>query len=648
MDLSKIFGRKKENSQAPAGGGMIPEIATPPVAARNDESKVIDLAAIREAYQELQRYKEGKKNLEERVIANEQWYKLRHWDYIRGKEQRVTEPASGWLFNSIATKHADMMDNYPMANILPREAGDKEEAEKLTAIIPVVMEQADFEQVYSDSCDAKLRGGTGVVGVFWNQQKLNGLGDIDIREMDILNLFWEPGVTDIQQSRYFFSLELQDNEYLELKYPQLKGKLSGETATVSKYIYDDTVTTNGKSLVVDWYYKKLQGGRTVLHYCKFAGDTVLYASENDEKYRDRGWYDHGLYPFVFDPMFRVKGSPCGFGYIDLAKSAQEYIDKSNQAMLQSLLVNARPRYFIRSDGAVNEKEFADLSKDFIHVDGNLGQDSVMPVQGKDLQGNYITLVQNKIDELKEITGNRDISNGGTTSGVTAASAIAAMQEAGSKLSRDANKASFRVYRKVVYMVIELIRQFYDLQRCFRIQGAKGQEEFVNFSNAGIKAQSQGTGMGLEETFRLPMFDIEVAVQKQSAYSKLSQNELAIQFYNSGFFDPARAEQALACLEFMDFDRKQFVIDKINKSQTLMGMLQQSQQRCMQLAEMVDMLSGKTNLAGALAVEGGGMAAGAAGPVQMSEAGAQALGAEAGEAENTRKARQRVAESTSPG
>ena len=40
---------------------------------------------------------------------------------------------------------------------------------------------------------------------------------------------------------------------------------------------------------------------------------------------------------------------------------------------------------------------------------------------------------------------------------------------------------------------------------------------------------------------------------------MSQNELAIQFFNAGFFDPARAQQALLCLDMMDFDRKNLVI-----------------------------------------------------------------------------------------
>ena len=666
MDLSKIFGRKKENSQAPVGGGMTPEIATGhlPVAMTGKAdgvvdgfqvlSEVIGKEEIQKAQLTLQRYKRGKVNLEQRIVQNEQWYKLRHWECLRngkngeGTEKQV-EPVSGWLFNAIANKHADAMDNFPAPNVLPREEGDKAEAEMLTSIIPVILQQNDFEEVYDNVWDYKLKAGTGVYGVFWDKEKLNGLGDIAITKVDIINLFWESGITDIQRSRNLFHVKLQDNDQLLSQYPQLEGKLNDSGGTdIAKYIYDDDVDTTNKSLVVDWYYKKLQGGKTVLHFCKYVNDVVLFATENDPQFADKGWYDHGMYPFVFDPLFSVEGTPCGFGYIDVGKSAQEYIDRGNQAIMQNMLANAKPRYFIREDGAVNEAEYADLNKDFIHVDGNLGQDSIVPVQGKPLNSIYVQVVDKKIDELKEVTGNRDISTGGTSSGVTAASAIAAMQEAGSKLSRDGNKSAYRAFRRVCILVIELIRQFYDLPRCFRVMGEGGAARYVQYSNQNIKMQHQGNDFGQDMGYRLPLFDIEVTAQKQSAYSKLSQNELAIQLYNAGFFNPQMADQALACLDVMDFDRKQFVIEKVQTNQTLLQMLQQSQQRIMQLAQMVDMLSGKTNLAGALMAEGGmQLPAGGVGPVQVSKEGAQALGAESVEAENVKKAKQRVAESTDP-
>ena len=613
-------------------------------------AQVIGREQIQAAQLTLQKYKEGKANLERRIVENEQWYKLRHWECMRKAETNQVEPSSGWLFNAIANKHADAMDNYPSPNVLPREEGDKGEAEMLSSIIPVILEQNDFEETYDNVWDYKLKAGTGIYGVFWDKEKLNGLGDISIRKVDIINLFWESGITDIQKSRNLFYVELCDNDLLLGAYPQLEGKLGNSTMDISKYIYDDSVDTNNKSAVVDWYYKKRNAeGKIVLHYCKYVNDVVLFATENEPETYPNGWYDHGLYPFVFDPLFSVEGTPCGFGYIDVGKSAQEYIDRGNQAIMQNMLTNAKPRHFIRGDGAVNEEEYADLSKDFIHVDGNLGQDSIIPVQGKPLNDIYVAVITNKVDELKEVTGNRDISTGGTTSGVTAASAIAAMQEAGSKLSRDASKSAYRAFRKVCLMVIELIRQFYDLPRCFRIMGENGAQRFVQYSNAGITPQFQGIEMGVDMGYRTPLFDIEITAQKQSPYSKMSQNELALQFYQAGFFNPQMADQALACLDMMDFDRKQFIMQKIAQNGGMYQQMLMMQQQMLQLAQIVDQTKG-TNLAEQIAagITGGTAPApmGGGDPAQVDET--EALGgSEKSEATNTKKARQRVAESTSP-
>ena len=592
---------------------------------------------LRQANLTLQKYKEGKANLEQRVIDNEEWYRLRHWECMRGKKKQQVEPVSAWLLNAIANKHADAMDNYPAPNILPREKADVEEARRLSDIVPVVLEQTGYEGTYSEGWWDKLIGGTAIYGVFWDSGKLNGLGDIAVEPVDVLNLFWEPGITNIQDSANVFHLSLADNKALESSYPQLSGNLGGSTLDISKYVYDDTVDTSGKSVVVDWYYKKQVGQTTVLHFCKYVNDTVLYATENDETMAQRGWYDHGKYPFVFDPLFRIKGTPCGFGYIDIGKGAQEYIDRGDQAVMQNMLSNAKPRYFIRSDGSVNEAEYGDMTKDFVHTDGNLGQDSILPIAGKGLSSIYLNVLDRKVEELKETTGNRDVSTGGSASGVTAASAIAAMQEAGSKLSRDSNKAAYRAFREIVLLVVELIRQFYDLPRQFRIIGANGEQSFISYTNAGLLPQAQGNDFGVDMGYRVPLFDIEIAAEKASPYSKLSQNELALQFFGAGFFNPQLTDQALACLEMMDFDGKDRMMQRIAQNGTLYQQLMQARQQAVAMAQAVDMQMG-TNYAGQILSGAQGQAQ--PGRVQKPET-------TGGESSVTRNAREEAASRAEP-
>lgn len=546
---------------------------------------------IAEATARLKKYKEGKANLEAKIIENEQWWKLRHWDYIRNKtEQDKNEPASAWLFNSIANKHADAMDNYPEPCVLPRAVDDDETAKQLSSVLPVILEQNDYEQVYNDVWWYKLKQGTGVKGIFWDNSKLNGLGDITIKKIDLLNVFWQPGETDIQKSKDFFCVDLVDNEVLNRRYPEahIQGNGSGE---VSKYVYDDHIDKTNKSLVIDWYYKRTEtdaDGRMSekVHYVKYVNDYIIYASENDPEYALRGFYDHGKYPFVFDTLFPVEGSPAGFGYIDVMKNCQMYIDKMDKGILENCLVASKPRWLVKDSCSINEEEFADLNKSFVHVAGNLNDDNVKQITPPKLDSIVPTVRNNKIEELKETSGNRDFSQGSTASGVTAASAISALMEAGSKLSRDMLKSAYRAFQNECYLVIELIRQFYTEPRCFRITGEMGKQEFVQFDNRGIAPQALGNDFGIALGERLPVFDVTVTASKKSTYSKMAQNELALQFYQLRFFDPQQADQAITCLEMMDFDSKDKIMQKIQSNGTMYQQLMMMSQQLMQLSTIV--------------------------------------------------------------
>lgn len=524
---------------------------------------------VRRAADILRRYHAGKRQLEQRIIDNEQFWKLRHWQQMektgRGGNPADPQPTSGWLVNCILSKHADAMDCYPEPTVLPREPGDREEAGKLTRILPVILKKNGFKRTYSSAWWYKLKSGCAVYGVFWDAGKLNGLGDISIRRMDLLNLFWEPGVTDIQDSPHFFSTELQDREALEERYPQAKGKADRGGWTLSRYLYDDAVDTSGKVLVVDWYYHTRENGRRVLQYCKFVGDTVLYATENDPDMRNRGWYDHGGYPFVFDVLFPEEGTPTGYGYVDLCKSPQKQIDLMNQAILKNTLASATPRFFVRSDGAVNENEYADWTRPFVHTNGNLGSDSIAPIQTAGLDSVYVAILQSKIAEMKETAGNRDVANGGTAGGVTAATAIAALQEAGGKLSRNMIDDGYEAFSDVVTLCIELIRQFYSLPRQFRLLGVMGQEEFVSYDSRGL--QPQAVDDGVVSGYRVPEFDLEVSAQDENPYKTMEYNQLALQLFQMGFFRADMADQALRCLELMDFKNKDRLMSSILRGQT---------------------------------------------------------------------------------
>ncbi|HAV89742.1 MAG TPA: hypothetical protein DCW44_00470 [Eubacterium sp.] len=574
---------------------------------------VVTKETILKANGVLERYKEGKASLENRIKENEQWWRQRHWDIMVAKDEagnpNEIKPTSAWLFNCMMAKYSDYMESYPMPNILPRAADDEKEAKRLSEIIPVILEQANFEKTYSDEQWYKLKTGTSVYGVFWNGTKNNGLGDIDIKKIELLNLYWEPGIHDIQESSNVFLLSLVNRESINASYPELVNVTLPNGTELSDYQHDDPIDNSDKVLVVEWYYKKVNSqGNVILHYCKYTGDYVLYASENMEEYKEVGYYNHALYPFVFETMFPIESSICGLSYIDICKEPQKYIDRLNQVALKLALLS-KPRAIVRDDVGLNQEEFTDAENDLLHANGNLNDDNFRWCPIPEFNSALLSLMDAKINEMKDTTGNTDVSNGsGVPSGITAASAIAAMQEAAGKTSRSQIKTSWRSYKDIIYIVIELIRQFYNEPRQFRIMGDDGQMNFVDYDNSKIAPQAQGVDFEMDMGFRLPLFDIEVSIQKNTTYNRMEQNELAINFYNMGLFNPQMSDQALACLDIMDFDHKDKVIEKVQANGTMFEQLQQMQMQIAQLSALLAQATGgEINPMGEAAMNGAAIA-----------------------------------------
>lgn len=562
-----------------------------------EERKAIGTEEIRKATETLIKYKAGKANYDRTMVENEEWFRGRYWPLIRGKqpdEEVKPQPVSNYLFSMIAAKHGDMMDSFPQADVLPRAEDDEETAETLKEVIPVLLERNDYEAVYDQCAWDRVKHGTSCCGVFWDPDAEDGLGDVRITRADLLSLFWQPGVTDIQKSRNLFYVDLVDNEVLEERYPELEGKLGGALITTERYLYDDTVDTTDKTSVIDWYYKRRMGSKTVLHYCKYVNDTVLFASENEEQYKD-GWYQDGKYPFVLSPLYPMEGTPCGFGLVSLAKDQQIYIDALDQNILLCAELSSNPRYWASEAAGVNLEEFKDLSQRIVTVQGTIDESRLRPIDTQPIPASVVNLRDIKITEMKEITNNRDFQQGQTSSGVNAASAIAALQEAGNKNSRDIIKGEYRAFQTICYMVIERLRQFYTMPRLFRVTDAQGATKYMQLGNEqlqGVPLPESYPGQNAREGIktRKPIFDIEIVAEKKNPYSVLTNTQTAQELFAAGFFAPANAQASLAALEMMEADwvpgvRK--VIQQNDQTNQMMVQMQAQLQAAQQTIAMAD-------------------------------------------------------------
>ena len=536
------------------------------------------------ALSEFNKYKGEKNVLNQRVRENDFWYKARYAKVIDPKNGD-TSPATAFIFSAIETKYADAIDSFPACNILEREPSDADLSKILSKIIPVQLDLSDFKKAYKANWRRKLKHGTGIYGVFYDD-------DIIIKPISILNVYCDMHVQDVQDSQFLFIVNAVDNDELKKDYPKFRDKFSGSTSVET---FDGTHEAANKTEIIDCYYKK--DGK--VHCMKLCANEIIEATE-DGDYPD-GLYRHGKYPVVFDVLYPEEDCPFGFGIIDIAKNPQMYIDKLDGAIIKNSVLASKLRYFITDNGAVDENELMDYSRDVIHVAGAVNNDTVKEFRVSPLSAEVTNHRNKKIDELKEIIGNRDFQQGGTNSGVTAASAITVLQEAGNKLSRTMIDDSYDAYKEICVMVIELMREFYDEKKIYRIVNDSGETEYSEFSNEMMFKEKQLPEQVSEEmrdilpetwTETEPIeLDVSVVPQKKNPFQREANNQTIMSLWSAGFFNPQSADMAIIALQAMNFDGRDNIISLIKEYQNKMQQAPQMPEQVQQGDELVPIEQG---------------------------------------------------------
>ena len=107
-----------------------------------------------------------------------------------------------------------------------------------------------------------------------------------------------------------------------------------------------------------------------------------------------------------------------------------------------------------------------------------------------------------------------------------------------------------------------------------------------------------------------MFDLKIRAQRANPFSRASQNDLAVNLYQMGVFNPEMADQSLMMLDMMQFEG----VDKLKQAISQRGTVyDQMQQQIALLTQQVAALTG-VNALPAAQPEGSGKGAGGEKPV----------------------------------
>ena len=533
---------------------------------------------ISEALKMLDVYMSQKEEVVERVKDNISIYR-QEYATMHDKKKNKTVPKTGFILSAVENKQADFVDNYPAPNFLAREPEDEETAKKLSQVVPAVLELCDFRKTYKKHVRQKIKKGTGIYGVFYNDSR----EEIEICELDFMSVYCDMNVSDVQESRFLFIVKYIPNHILCELYPKARELFTGDSQEDGYSGGKETKTHYERSKIIDCYYKK--NGK--LHLMKFCGDSVIEASE-DIADMQNGVYADGEFPVVFDVMYPDDDGPFGFGTIDIIKNPQEYIDRLDGVILKNCFMSGNPKKAVKMGAGVNINDLLDAEKEVIEVK-SLDENTFKDIGADPLPAHVANHRAAKITELKEVAGNRDFQQGGTSNGVTSGTALTVLQEAGDKLSRSQIDDSYDAYKGMIKMTISRMREFYTEEKVYRITNEMGENEHIKFSGSELmRIAPEKDAMGFESRTKEKdiEFDISVVPQRQNVYKRETNNQTVTQLYQLGFFNPENAEMALMALKAMNFDGRDSIMASITEAKQVRDTaMAQARAEQMRLAQM---------------------------------------------------------------
>lgn len=495
------------------------------------------------------------------------------------KKPRMTTPM---ITSCIENIKADLMDEFPEAVIMPDVAGDAPQitAKVLTKVIEQELDACDWEKEYNDSLQDFLQDGWTVYETGHDPMANNGLGGAFLRYITNKNFMCDPQTPNLQDGRACFVIDIKPYDWFKQHYPEIFPFMTPDEGFIeADRVGSTTEPTFAKSIrLIEMWVKEFDPKEksAAVHFVRVAGHQVI---EDSKLTYERGYYENGKFPFRICRLYPQKGSALGLGICDLFKDTQRYADKLNNILLENALRARKPKLFVHEGMIQNMDDARDFSREVVEVQGNI-EAAVKWMETAPLPSYIMNFAQLMQQSIKNEAGSNDQSRGQTAGGVTAASAITALQDMSTKRSRMEARELQRGFKECVRMMVEIMREKDIVPREIIIT-LGGQTVPVPFDSRSLyRDDGKGGRVPIEAI-------ISIKTSRQTRFSKMAHNELVLQFVNlfQGTADP------LIMMEALEMDDKEQILDQVRKAQNagMLALQQQNAQMQQQLQIMSEQL-----------------------------------------------------------
>lgn len=476
------------------------------------------------------------------------------------------------LRSTLVSCVADQCDNMPEAIISPETIAEQDLAEGLTDIVGYVFEVNKKERMHRDRVEDCFITGTSVVQQVWDEDARYGKGEIAMFVVPVENMEWDSQAPDIQSGRALFKKEWHPKRYYDEHYPDV-----AEFVVEDEYVPADGTLGDAADpsiMMLEYWYRRYNAKkkRYEVHVAHLAGHALLYSSE---KAHPNGLYDHGLYPFTFDVFTRVPGKPYGNGMLMEFAEMQRAVNRYAKYIDENARASAKMRLLVAESSGISEADLANWNKQIIHGEV-INENAVRWFQSSPLSPLVSGQMSGFMDMIKLDSGQNQFNRGEGGLGVTAGTAIQALQEAGGKTQRFRTGVFKFGTEDQVLQILWLIKQFYKEDRVVTIVGRDG-----NLKQLDAKASSY-----FNSGDKMP-YAIRVQVQRTNPLVVQQENETILTLANvmAQANQPVDPLTLVKLLQLGGKDRMMAALREQTANQVaqLQGVIQQQQMEADQMA-----------------------------------------------------------------
>jgi len=569
-----------------------------------------------------------KKAKEEKAYYDKDF--LKYYQFFRGKQWPEARPSYrhsdviNLVFRTIQSDVPILADTRPKIEFLPQEPSDLPLAKILNQVIASDWEKYNWLNTLTECLyDAHIFGTT-IAEMSFDPELENGLGAITFKSMDPFEAYPDPEAEDIKEHRnckYFQRAEPMSIERIKKKWPK-KGKYvkgdvidwvdrkektnidqirfrsptdnrtivegqrtldteRNKSLVITTYIMDRTsfkneevISVNEAGEEVTEFVQKLKypRGRKIV----IAGGIVLEDGENE--------FDDGKYPYARMQNYMLPREFWGVSEVEQLESPQKIFNKLVSFSLDVLTLMGNPVWIVDKSSGIDTDNL--INRPGLIIEKQPGTE-VRREAGTSLQPYILQLIDRMKLWFDDISGSNDVSRGAQPTGITAAAAIEALQEASNTRLRQKGRFIDAFLQDLGQLYVSRVFQYYKAPRIVRLTNNQGAQQFFSFNIEDRETEDGSqkvavvsdillnkdlsTRYGDTKEFALSaQFDIKVNTGSSLPFQKATKKQELLNLFDRGIIDEEEV------LNGLDYPNKDAVLQRLQERMQAQAMAAQAQ------------------------------------------------------------------------